>query len=146
MHRNARTMAIAGAVLAAASAAHAATVDVYVFNFDFSVHHPSSGVIEDAVINVGDTVRWLWVAGLHSVTSNPDSTEVFDSGLLTPPGTFEYTFMNEGEFMYHCSVHSEQHPDGHITGMVGMVTVMIPAPGAGALAMGAMLAGLRRKR
>ncbi len=136
----------AAAGLGASSIAPGATVEVYVFNFDFSVNAPGSGPVEDAVINVGDTVRWLWVTGLHSVTSNPGSTEVFDSGLLTPPSTFEYTFMNEGEFMYHCSIHSDHHPGGHVTGMVGVVTVMIPAPGASALLGGAMLAGLRRRR
>lgn len=141
-----RTILALAAVSIVASGARAATHDVYVFNFDFSVEHPSTGIIQDAVINVGDTVRWNWVAGLHSVTSFPDSTEVFDSGLLIPPSTFSYTFNNPGEFMYLCSVHSEQHPGGHITGMVGSVTVLVPAPAGGAIAALGLLAGLRRRR
>lgn len=140
-----RTILALAAVSIVASGAGAATHDVYVFNFDFSVHHPSTGVIEDVVVNVGDTVRWVWVAGLHSVTSAPGSTEVFDSDLLIPPSTFSYTFNNPGEFLYLCSIHSEQHM-GHITGMVGTVTVLVPAPAGGAALGLGLLAGLRRRR
>ena len=140
-----RTILALAAVSICASGARAATHDVYVFNFDFSVEHPSTGIIQDAVINAGDTVRWIWVAGLHSVTSFPDSAEVFDSGLLTPPSDFSYTFNNVGEFNYLCSIHSEQHM-GHITGMVGSVTVLVPATAGGAVEALGLIAGRRRRR
>ena len=77
----------------------------------------------DLTINQGDTVRWVWVEGLHNVVSGfPESGnegELFFSGEPTNvPGTaFEFTFdVPPGDYGYHCHPHAE-------VGMVSSVTV-----------------------
>ena len=91
----------------------------------------------DAVINVGDTVRWTWDSSNHNVGSGlPGSpTPYFFSGPPAPAGTvfdvlFDQAFLNAnpvagGVYDYHC------HPHGAIFGMIGSVTVMASTPIAG---------------
>jgi plastocyanin len=47
----------------------------------------------------------------HTVTARDNS---FDSGTLSPNGTFEYTFEQSGEVEYYCKIHPS---------MVGKITV-----------------------
>jgi plastocyanin len=60
-------------------------------------------------INVGDTVTWSNDdTAAHTVTSGtptdgPDG--VFDSSLFMADTTFEYTFVEAGEYNYFCMVH-----------------------------------------
>jgi len=67
-------------------------------------------------IAVGDTVRWVWGSGGHSVVSgtNGSANNKFcspsDSGCDNPPlsnmgATYEHTFAQAGNFPYYCSVH-----------------------------------------
>src|SRR5262249_6890085 len=67
-------------------------------------------------IAVGDTVRWVWGSGGHSVVrvTNGNASNTFcspsDSGSEDPPlsnsgATYEHTFTQEGTFPYYCSVH-----------------------------------------
>jgi plastocyanin len=65
---------------------------------------------ELVVINVGDTVTWTWVAGMHSVQSGPnyfpptcEADGIFDSGPRSS-GTFSYTFTTPGNYGFHCGV------------------------------------------
>ena len=44
------------------------TIDVYVFNFDFSMNPPGQPIV-DPVITVGDTVRWVHAGGNHTTTA-----------------------------------------------------------------------------
>jgi copper binding plastocyanin/azurin family protein len=73
-------------------------------------------------IQVGDTVRWLWVDGFHNVSSGfPEDGgggELFLSGAPTSVvgTTFEYTFNDPGVFGYHCHPHEP-------VGMISFVTV-----------------------
>ena len=63
-----------------------------------------------STINVGDTVRWVWVGGTHSSTSGPcppctgDGT--WTSGIKSS-GTFEHTFTTAGSFPYFCIPHTQ---------------------------------------
>tara|TARA_Y100000996_G_C22497667_1_gene633054 strand:+ start:5 stop:613 length:609 start_codon:yes stop_codon:yes gene_type:complete len=72
----------------------------------------------DLVIKAGTTVVWENVdTAAHLATSGtaadgPDGT--FDSGMIMGGGTFEYEFLDKGEFPYYCIVHPW---------MVGTVTV-----------------------
>lgn len=73
--------------------------------------------VEDAsvTIEVGDTVEWIWMDSLpHTVSSDSDAAEEFDSGTITGMGeTFSYTFTVVGENGYECEIHSTM--DGVIT-------------------------------
>jgi plastocyanin len=61
------------------------------------------------VASVGDTVRWTFVSGLHSSTSDGTSSKDWDSGVRSS-GTFQITIQaldGPGPFPYHCSLHPE---------------------------------------
>lgn len=73
-------------------------------------------------IEEGDTVKWVWSSGLHTVTSgtNPSDTEagsLFDAPLSLSNPTFSYVFENAGVFPYHCIPHWSSY------NMIGEVTV-----------------------
>lgn len=61
----------------------------------------------DLTITVGDIVRWTWTDSQpHTVESESESTESFDSGVLTGNGsTFSYQFNQVGTNPYFCGVH-----------------------------------------
>ena len=101
------------------------TQTVHVFNFEYSIN-PVGGPIEDATINVGDTIHWQWDSGAHSVTSVGGSVETYDSGILFPPDSFDYTFTQQGVFTYYCTLHGFDNGDGTAVGMAGTITV-VPA-------------------
>ena len=86
----------------------------------------------DVTVNVGDTVHWVWIGGLHNVESGVGG--VFDGNFRSgdPTGaagtTFDLTFdqafldanpMPGNAYPYYCSVHVA-------IGMVGFVTVNVP--------------------
>ncbi len=62
----------------------------------------SSFVPFTLTVRVGDTVRWTWIEGDHSVTSGPFCTPDgrFDSGVLAPPAEYRFTFDEPGEYPY----------------------------------------------
>jgi len=96
--------------------AHATTYTVQVGANGYMTFQP-----KDRFIQVGDTVRWNWLTGTHSVRSGTQSepTDEFSSGIHTPPFTFDHTFTTPGSFSYFCEVH------GQI--MNGVITVQGPA-------------------
>jgi len=73
----------------------------------------------NVMIQVGDTVEWVWDGLDHSSTSgtpgNPDG--MWDSGIQNTGFTFSFTFTSAGTFNYYCTVH------GGCCGMIGSVTV-----------------------
>ena len=67
-------------------------------------------------IAVGDTVRWVWGSGGHSVVSgtngsannkfcSPSNTGCDNPPLSNSGATYEHTFTQAGTFPYYCSVH-----------------------------------------
>lgn len=73
-------------------------------------------------IAVGDTVRWVWTDGTHTVTEGKSCTAKaggFDSGRHTAAFTYEHTFDAAGTFDYFCDYRE------HCTmmGQVGSVEV-----------------------
>lgn len=77
----------------------------------------------DLTIHPGDSVRWVWVSGLHNVVSGlPDNHDgEFHSGdPVSPPFEFAHTFDDAADFPYHCHVHKD-------FGMISMVKVRCPA-------------------
>ena len=95
----------------AASTARAAIVTVNVESFTFT---PS-----DVTVAPGDTVRWVWLAGGHSTTSD---TGIWDSLLRSAGDVFDFTFTTVGNFPYYCSVHGA--PGG--VGMSAIIRVGTP--------------------
>src|SRR3954469_7640418 len=99
------------AILFAIGAAPAQAADVHISNFSFS---PTPITIAQ-----GDTVTWHWAGPdtNHSVTSDPNQADSFDSDPgRTPtsadhlPGsTFDHTFNTPGTFTYICKVHTSMH-------------------------------------
>ena len=84
---------------------------------------------QNATIQVGDTVQWVWAANGHSSTSgtpgNPDG--LWDSGVQNSGFLFDHTFSETGTFSYFCTPH------GTCCGMIGSVTVTAVTPAAGAV-------------
>ena len=68
------------------------------------------------VIDVGDSVRWVWRSGYHTTTSY-DS--LWDAEISSVQRTFTYTFNQPGTYEYYCIPHE-------FVGMVGTVKVRIP--------------------
>ncbi|MBI5705837.1 MAG: PEP-CTERM sorting domain-containing protein [Armatimonadetes bacterium] len=132
--------------LSLAAGSQAAIVDVNVFDFDFSVNAPGQTVV-DAVIDVGDTVRWVFLADFHTTTSVVGSAESWDSGMLMDGSTFSHSFGQVGVFTYYCQMHGFDMGNGTAGGMAGTVTVNpVPEPVSGLVLAGSLGAFARRKR
>ncbi len=90
------------------------------FYFDFD-NNPSTQ--QDTVtINVGDTVRWEWVEGNHTITSgtnpnDPNAGVLFNNPANTSNTSFEFTFNTVGVFDYHCIPH-------WLSGHLGTIVVL----------------------
>jgi spore coat protein A len=119
----------AALVILAAVHACAATVDVYVFNNQFSINQPGQP-IQHPVISVGDSVRWVWLQGNHTTTSVAGSMEVWDAPITSSSTTFSHTFTHTGTHWYYCIPHGSDDGDGTASGMSGTVTVLSAATGA----------------
>jgi spore coat protein A len=117
------------AALGVSAAASGATLDVYVFNNQFSVNPPGQP-IQPAVISVGDTVRWVWIQGNHTTTSVVGSPEQWNAPINSSNQQFSYTFTQTGLFWYYCIPHGSDNGDGTASGMASTVTVLPAGPGA----------------
>lgn len=111
------------------SASRGAIIDVYVYSFDFSVN-PNGQPIVDAVITVGDTVRWVWQEGNHTTTSVEGIPEQWDAPITSGSPNFSHTFTNVGTWHYYCIPHGFDNGDQTAGGMSGTVTVLSAGPGA----------------
>jgi plastocyanin len=84
---------------------------------EVSIVPGSSSLTDDAYepnpvrISVGDTVTWTNDdLQPHTATSgenaNPDGR--FDSGIMAPGATFDFSFTEPGEYPYFCLLHPNQ--------------------------------------
>ncbi len=85
-----------------------------------------------STIDVGDTVRWVWLAGIHDVESGTSGANIGDGKFsagdpVFAPHTFQVVFdrtfldanpMPNNVYPYYCSVHFG-------FGMTGTITVII---------------------
>lgn len=101
----------AGSQMPTAPSLDEADATVTVRDFEFEDEATGTPVTR---IEAGETVRWTWTEGCHSVTegirgvgsSMFDSKEtcaVFEDG--DPQTTFEVTFDEPGVYTYHCQPH-----------------------------------------
>jgi plastocyanin len=119
---------VAAAILAGISGPallRAATVNVRVYGFDFSAA-PKGQKVVDPVIDVGDTIHWVWESGGHNVQSVKGSIETFKTAILPTGSTFDYTFNNAGRVVYFCLPHGTDLGNGKASGMWGSITVSYP--------------------
>lgn len=140
--RNVRTSIAAVIVCAVVAPAWAATIDVTVRNFEFD-----PAVVQAAP---GDTVRWTWESGNHTVTSgtcgNPDGT--FDEPINS--GATQFSWVVSGSAGTTVDYYCRPHCGG---GMVAEIQIMNPIPtvsewgliGLGVLLVGAAVYVLRRR-
>lgn len=75
----------------------------------------------DLSINVGETVEWQNVSGIHNIngtlTAYPSNPEGFDNGpSAASPWNWSHTFTAPGTYNYHCDPHLG-------LGMTGVITV-----------------------
>lgn len=93
------------------------------------MNNKSEFVPNEITISVGDDVVWKNTSDLvHTVTCQPEEAvdannvnlpkgaEAFNSGRLSPGGSFKKTFTVKGTYKYFCIPHEA-------TGMVGTVVV-----------------------
>jgi plastocyanin len=81
------------------------------------------------VIEVGDTVRWVWTSLAHTVTSgtgasDPNVGALFDAALNSFSPQFQFTFNQAGTVPYFCRPHEL----GGMTGTIVVEEVSTPAP------------------
>jgi plastocyanin len=95
--------------------AFATTHTVQVGNYFFN---PSTLNVE-----VGDIVKWVWVAGNHTTTSStiPAGAASWDKLINSSNQTYSYTVTVAGTYNYVCTPHASM-------GMVGSFTASNPAP------------------
>ena len=108
-----RLLAPACFLACAAIPAHAVVHTVSIADFSFT---PANDTIM-----IHETVRWTNHGfALHTSSSQPTSTEVWDSGNIGHNGFFQNTFDNPGTFAYQCN----NHPGS----MHGTIVVLAPTP------------------
>jgi len=108
---------LALAALLPATSAHATVHIVHQTGLAF--------VPANITIASGDTVRWVWSAGIHTVTNgttlaDPGLASLFDAPLTTASRSFQFRFTSVGVVPYLCRQHVLAF------GMVGTVTVRAP--------------------
>jgi plastocyanin len=89
---------------------------VNVQNFTFSPSNLPS-------VNVGDTIRWVWINGSHTTTSTaiPGGAASWDHPLNSGNTFYEYPVTVAGGYDYHCTPHAGM-------GMVGSFTATALTP------------------
>jgi plastocyanin len=64
---------------------------------------------QEVHIKVGQTVRWVWVAGSHDVVSGsactPDGNFTSGGDTQGPGSQFDHVFEKAGSFSYYCDPH-----------------------------------------
>jgi len=102
-----------------------ASIFIISFLFTISVYPQITHVVQasnnvftpaNLTIMKGDTVKWVWIEGTHTTTS--DTTEgatVWDAPLDQNHPSFSYVFTQTGMFSYYCIYHVSFGMKGTIT-------------------------------
>jgi len=83
--------------------AAAADATVPVGNF-FFCSSASEGATCTTTVNVGDTVTWDF-SGASAPHTTSSGAGGWDSGTVSPGGSFQHTFTQAGSFAYVCNIH-----------------------------------------
>jgi plastocyanin len=80
----------------------------------------ASGIVftpSSQTVNVGDTIKWQWVDGSHTTTSDaiPTGASSWSAPLDASNQTFFYVITHAGTYNYHCIPHQA-------FGMIGVIT------------------------
>jgi plastocyanin len=96
----------------------AQTTETVEIDWDYGSNPNASGAANASrTVEIGDTVKWVWLSNNHNVVSNDGANENFNSGALENAGaTFSHTFTSLGTSDYVCSPHA--------TNMYGTITVV----------------------
>lgn len=72
-------------------------------------------------VAVGDTMRWVWVSGVHTTTSTtiPAGAATWDSPMTSTNTVFEYKVTVAGTYNYKCTPHAAM-------GMIGSFVASAP--------------------
>jgi plastocyanin len=102
--------------------------------FDVAVGANGTFQFSPSTVNIsaGDTVRWTWMTGFHSVSSghpcivdsqfcSPDDMNCAARTLSGPGTVYQHLFAQAGTYSYFCAAHCEY-------GMMGVVNVCTPPP------------------
>lgn len=108
---------------------HAATIDVHVYNTEFSINLPGGPVIA-ATITQGDSIRWIWIQGGHTTTSVQGSPEQWNQPINSTNTQYSRQFNSVGVFVYYCIPHGADNGDGTASGMASSITVLPAGSGA----------------
>jgi plastocyanin len=103
-------------ILLATNQVHATKWIVNVQNFTFSPANLPN-------VNVGDTVKWVWVNGTHTTTSTtiPGGAASWDHPITSSNTFYEYPVTVSGSYAYQCTPHAGM-------GMVGSFTATTVVP------------------
>jgi spore coat protein A len=107
----------------------AATIDVYVYNNEFSVNPPGEPIVP-AIITQGDSIRWVWVQSNHTTTAVVGSPEQWDQEMNSANPVYIRQFNAIGVFWYYCIPHGSDNGDTTASGMASTVTVLPAGSGA----------------
>jgi hypothetical protein len=112
-------VALAAALLLVAPAhARIAQIQVFAFPSPRELQHPSEFFPDLVVVDVGDTVRWVWVAGEHTTTSGDiDACEpdgIWSAPVSESTARYERVFEVPGIYHYFCVAHCDQAMTGAV--------------------------------
>lgn len=90
---------------------------IHIVNVGDFYFEPSNLTVE-----VGDTIRWVWIEGHHTTTSTtiPSGAPAWDSPMTSAVTSFEYRVQVAGVYNYHCVPHSSVQ--------IGQFTAVNPTP------------------
>lgn len=120
------------ASLTAGTASADTTVTVQVGDFWFCNSSFEDGLCETD-IHVGDTVVWDFSQATAPHTSTSQSSG-WDSGTITPGGTYQFRFTQPGTYLYNCTIHPMQMRGSIVVAAAAATPTSPPSgqtPGAG---------------
>lgn len=95
---------------------------INVQNFSFSPSNINN-------VQIGDTIRWVWVSGNHTTTSTsvPAGAAEWDSPITSTVTSYEYRVTVAGSYSYVCTPHAGMGMTGTFTVVAGATLSVTPA-------------------